>query len=43
MYGQTSALKTKIVAFLLLEHNTPITDSTFSYWDFQAGHVVSQF
>ena len=43
MSGQASALKTKIIDFLWLEHNTPITDSTFSFWDFQAGHVISQF
>ena len=43
MSGQTSALKTKIIAFLWLGHKTPITDCTFPYWDFQAGHVISQF
>ena len=43
MSGQASALKTKIIAFLCLGHDTPITDSIFSYRDFQAGHVISQF
>ena len=43
MSGEASALKTKIIAFLWLGHNTPITDSAFSYLDFQAGHVISQF
>ena len=33
MSGQASALKTKIIAFLWLGHDTPITDSTLSYWD----------
>ena len=41
MSGQASALKTKIIAFLWSGHNPLITDSTFSYWDFQAGHVIS--
>ena len=43
MSGQASALKTKIIAFLWLGHDKPITDSTLLYRDFQAGHVISQF
>ena len=31
MSGQTSALKTKIIAFLWSGPDTPITDSIFSY------------
>ena len=42
MSGQTSASKTKIIAFLWLGPDTTITDSIFSYWNFQAGHVISQ-